>query len=174
MVGGVTYALLGQHSGDAALTVVGASVAAASIAFAPWNVPTARVFLGDVGSYGLGAALAACAVLALTVRLPVEAAVAPLALYLADTGWTLLSRLLRKERWREPHRLHAYQRLIDTGLSHVAVSALVLLLTSALAVLGAVSLTGGLAARAAALAGATVLAGIYLVSPRLRSGSVAR
>src|ERR1700722_9574068 len=49
-----------------ALAAGGAAIAAGGLAFLPWNARRARVFLGDVGSYALGAGLAllaACAVL---------------------------------------------------------------------------------------------------------------
>ena len=41
-----------------------------ALAFLPWNAVRARVFLGDVGSYGLGAALAVLAACAVFARHP--------------------------------------------------------------------------------------------------------
>jgi len=46
-------------------------------AFLPWNAVRARVFLGDVGSYTLGAAVAVLAAYAVAHGVPVEAAIAP-------------------------------------------------------------------------------------------------
>jgi UDP-N-acetylmuramyl pentapeptide phosphotransferase/UDP-N-acetylglucosamine-1-phosphate transferase len=88
-VAGAAFAWLGAELDDRTLLVLGAAVAGASLAFLPWNAPRARVFLGDVGSYGLGAALAAGVCLALAAGSTPEAAVGPLALYLADTGTVL-------------------------------------------------------------------------------------
>lgn len=59
IVGGGAYGLFGQAAGIEALTILGTVVAAAGLGFAPYNLPRARVFLGDVGSYGIGAAFAA-------------------------------------------------------------------------------------------------------------------
>lgn len=128
---GTVYAMAGAWYGVAALTVVGTVTAAAAVGFLPWNAGRGRIFLGDVGSYGLGGLLGAVAVVAWQSGVPPEAAVAPLALYLADTGWTLVRRCYRGEPWYRAHRSHAYQRLTDLGWSHQRV-AVVTTATSAL------------------------------------------
>ena len=76
----------------------------------------ARVFLGDAGSYALGAALAMLAAYAVLHGIPLEAALGPLALYLADTAWTLQRRIRAGERWLEAHRTHIYQQLVRRRL----------------------------------------------------------
>ena len=169
---GVAFALSGQESGAQAVVALGAATAAASLAFLPWNVPGARVFLGDVGSYALGAALAGCLVLSLAAGVPPEAALAPVSLYLADTGNVLLRRWRAGERLGAPHRQHVYQRLVDSGLSHTRVSALVLLCTAVVTVLAWVGQRGGLPLRVAAdgLALAVLLA--YLAAPARRRDRV--
>jgi UDP-GlcNAc:undecaprenyl-phosphate/decaprenyl-phosphate GlcNAc-1-phosphate transferase len=167
LIGGIAYGCLGAWCTDPFLMVAGAAVAASALAFLPWNAVRARVFLGDVGSYGLGAALAVLAAYAVLHGVPAEAAAGPLALYLADTAWTLLRRIRAGERWYEPHRTHIYQRWCDAGWSHQRVTAASAAATSMLCLLGAVSLTGQPALRAAAdLAGAALLA-TYLRSPAL-------
>jgi UDP-GlcNAc:undecaprenyl-phosphate/decaprenyl-phosphate GlcNAc-1-phosphate transferase len=120
---GALYAIAGAAYGVPALAAAGTVTAAAAISFLPWNAGRARIFLGDVGSYGLGGLLGAVAVVAWSGGVPVEIAVAPLALYLADTGWTLARRCYRGEPWYRPHRSHAYQRLTDLGWSHQRVTA---------------------------------------------------
>lgn len=172
VVAGSSYAVVGAYTDELPLTVLGACVATACAAFAPWNVPFARVFLGDVGSYGLGAALAGCLLVSVAAGVPPEAAVAPLALYLADTGTVLVGRIRRRQPLGEPHRLHAYQRLTDTGLSHVAVSTVVLLCTVTVSALGLASLEGPVALRLVADAAAVGVIVGYLVSPDLRRGRV--
>ena len=57
--GGRVFAWVGVLQGDAVLRVGGAVVAAAALGFLPWNVRKAWVFLGDTGSYALGAGIAA-------------------------------------------------------------------------------------------------------------------
>ncbi|MDG9675542.1 glycosyltransferase family 4 protein [Micromonospora sp. DH14] len=123
ILGGLLYAALGVLTDLPLLTAAGSLIAAASLTFLPWNAWVAKVFLGDVGSYALGGALSTLAAYAIVRGTPPEAAVAPLALYLADTGWTLLRRISKGEAWYRPHRNHAYQRLTDGGWSHQRVTA---------------------------------------------------
>ena len=173
VVGGVAFAVTGHLLGEPVVAGFAAAVALAALAFAPYNVPRARVFLGDCGSYGLGASLAGLSVAVWVAGAPLEAAVAPLLLYLADTGSTLLRRYRAGDAWREPHRTHAYQRLTDLGWSHSQVSVLVLVLISVCSLLGAGS-TGSVPVRIGSDLGlAAVLAG-YLALPRLlREGLIA-
>jgi UDP-N-acetylmuramyl pentapeptide phosphotransferase/UDP-N-acetylglucosamine-1-phosphate transferase len=163
---GVTWFAVGSGTHSSALTAGGAIIAGATLGFAPYNLPRARMFLGDVGSYFIGSWLAAIAVLGLRSGVPAEAVLAPLALYIADTGVTLAGRVRRGERWYLPHRWHAYQRLSDAGWSHLQVTALVAGCIGACGALGAVSLGHSSGARAAAdLAIAGVIAA-YLLIPR--------
>jgi UDP-N-acetylmuramyl pentapeptide phosphotransferase/UDP-N-acetylglucosamine-1-phosphate transferase len=141
------------------------AVAAGALAFLPWNAVRARVFLGDAGSYGLGVALALLAAQAVVRHVPLEAALAPLALYLADTGWTLQRRVRAGERIFEAHRTHIYQRLCDVGWSHQRVTLATGAVTAGVCLLGAASLTGHPALRAGADLAAAALLAAYLHSP---------
>jgi UDP-GlcNAc:undecaprenyl-phosphate GlcNAc-1-phosphate transferase len=166
LVGGACFAALGLGQGDPLLAGAGAAVAGGAAAFLPWNAVRARVFLGDVGSYGLGAALAVLAACAVVIAgLPPEAALGPLALYLADTAWTLQRRIRAGEPWLQAHRTHAYQRLTDAGWSHQRVAAVTGAAAAALSLLGAVSLTRDPLARAAADLAALALLAAYLRLP---------
>lgn len=128
-VGGA-YAYAGWANQMPWLLAGGAAVAAAYLAFLPWNVRTGKnVFLGDAGSYFLGGAIASMAVGAFLSGVYVEYILAPLLVYLADTGTTLLCRIVRGEQWYKPHRTHAYQRLTDVGFSHLGSATLVTLTT---------------------------------------------
>jgi UDP-N-acetylmuramyl pentapeptide phosphotransferase/UDP-N-acetylglucosamine-1-phosphate transferase len=86
-------------------------LAAACLGFLPFNLPPARIFLGDVGSGALGFALAAV-VAAVLIEGPAHPAVLalPLSAFLIDAILTLGLRMLRGERWWQPHVQHAYQR----------------------------------------------------------------
>src|SRR5690606_15026464 len=53
-VAGTAWALVGWWQDLPLVTAAGSIVAAAAVAFAPFNFPRARVFLGDAGSYFLG------------------------------------------------------------------------------------------------------------------------
>lgn len=127
---GLWYLYLGLAGSDEHLAVGGAVVMGACLGFLPWNFPVARVFLGDVGSYGLGLLIGGLAVVAYATGASPLEAMAPLILYVADTGWTLASRLRRGSPWREAHREHVYQRLCDAGLTHVQTTTVVALATA--------------------------------------------
>jgi UDP-GlcNAc:undecaprenyl-phosphate GlcNAc-1-phosphate transferase len=169
LVCGAAYAFLGWWRPDAFLGAAGAAVAAGGLAFLPWNAMRARVFLGDVGSYGLGVALAVLAAYSVVRGIPLEAALAPLGLYLADTAWTLQRRIRAGVRIFEAHRTHTYQQLCDVGLSHQRVTIATAGVTTTLCLLGAASLTGYPALRAGADLGALCLLAAYLRSPALLS-----
>ncbi|MFZ8877402.1 MAG: glycosyl transferase, partial [Ilumatobacteraceae bacterium] len=105
---------------------IGIACAAAAAAFAPWNAPRARMFLGDIGSYFLGFLLAATALAAVISGAPVLLVAAPFSLYVLDTATTLVRRIRRGVRITDAHREHAFQRLVSSGRSHSVVSLLVL------------------------------------------------
>lgn len=100
------YALLGF--GDA--TLVPVLLATAVTGFLIWNFPPARIFMGDAGSGFLGVTVGA---------LSIQAGwIAPqllwcwlilLGVFIVDTTWTLMRRLLRSVKVYEAHRSHAYQ-----------------------------------------------------------------
>jgi UDP-GlcNAc:undecaprenyl-phosphate/decaprenyl-phosphate GlcNAc-1-phosphate transferase len=165
LIAGAYYACLGWWRPDTFLAVAGAAVAAGALAFLPWNAFHARVFLGDAGSYGLGVALALLAACSVVRHIPLEAALAPLALYLADTGWTLQRRIRAGERIFEAHRTHTYQKLCDVGWSHQRVTLATGAVTAAVCLLGAASLTGHPVLRAAADLAAVGLLAAFLRSP---------
>ncbi|WP_055408864.1 glycosyltransferase family 4 protein [Frankia sp. ACN1ag] len=162
---GGAFAALGAAQDLPTATAGGVLVAASALGFLPFNFPRARVFLGDVGSYALGAVLAVLTVQAVLAGIPPESALAPTALYLTDTTATLARRIRAGEQWYSPHRSHAYQRLTIAGWSHVRVTGLV---AAATAVLIALSLAafGPLPGRLAADAAAGLVLLAYLRAPR--------
>lgn len=135
LVVGIAYALLAWHSGLGWLSVVALIIAVTFGAFLPWNLGRGRIFLGDAGSYLLGGSIAAVATTLVVYGAPFAAVMGPVALYIADTGLTLLVRMLRGERWYASHRSHVYQRLTDVGLSHVQVAVLVAAVTAVISIL---------------------------------------
>ena len=117
-VAGVGLAVVGNHIGLTALAVAGLAIAGAAAAFGPFNLPVAIMFLGDVGSYFIGAWLAVLALIAVRNSVPPEVIVAPFLVYLLDTSTTLIRRARRGEHLFQAHREHAYQRLVQLGWSH--------------------------------------------------------
>lgn len=119
LLAGTWFAWLGHEYDLAAVTLVASALAGAALGFLPWNAPRAQLFLGDVGSYGIGALVAGLAVLSLGGGAPVAWATAPLLVYLADTGWVILRRARRGAPLAEAHREHVYQRLVARGWGHL-------------------------------------------------------
>lgn len=86
------------------------ALAAACVGFLPFNMPRARIFMGDVGSGALGYALGALLVLA-AMALPSRSLLwlLPPSAFLVDAGLTLARRVGRGEAWWTAHAQHAYQ-----------------------------------------------------------------
>lgn len=101
------------------------AVAAACAGFLPFNLPRARIFLGDVGSGALGYLLAVLVAMGLAMREPATWPLPLLAVAtsLVDSGLTLAWRALRGEAWWRPHVQHLYQRL-SRRLGHPPVTLL--------------------------------------------------
>ncbi len=96
--------------------IVALSLGGATIGFAPFNRPVAKLFLGDVGSLPLGLLLGWLLVL-LAGRGHLAAALLLPLYYLADATITLLRRLMRGETLWKAHRDHFYQRAVDDGFA---------------------------------------------------------
>lgn len=165
LVAGIAWWVVAASQHVAALAAVATIGAAAALAFAPFNTPVARMFLGDVGSYFLGGWLAAAAVVGLRAGLPPEAVVAPLALFIADTATTLLRRLRRREVWYHAHREHAYQQLVDAGWSHTQTALVVAGHIALVSALASLSLTGIVILRCLGDGLAAVVLYLYLALP---------
>lgn len=139
--------------------VVAAALCGAYLGFAPFNRPTAKVFLGDVGSLPTGLLLGWC-LLDLAARGHLAAAVLLPLYYLADSTLTLFKRVLRGQKFWLAHREHFYQQATDNGLSVLQIVTRVFALNIVLAALAALTLTtsvlsvqvGSLAAGACAVA----------------------
>ena len=168
LVAGVAYALMGLEFDSNAAVVIGAGLCGASISFLPYNVPRARVFLGDVGSYSLGFVIAALAGIICAAGAPLALALAPTAVYLADTGTTLVRRYRRGAPLTEAHREHTYQLLAVGGWSHTQVSLVVAGVQTLVVILVWWGAVAGLLWMGAAAALAALL--VYLAAPRITAG----
>ena len=147
-----------------AVRLQGSIAAGMGLGFLPYNVPTASMFLGDVGSYLFGAGIAATVLEGSFSqgRLSLRAAVrviAPIVPYLADTGTTIIRRAVRGDSVTAAHKEHAYQRLMqESGWPHWRVAGLVTLSSAA---------CGVAARRSPGLYAIAPLACLYLLSPAL-------
>lgn len=102
-------------------------LAAAQLGFLLFNWPSARLFMGDAGSVPTGFLLGGLALLgAVQGQLDPRCWLVLLAVFVTDASWTLGWRILSGQRFTQPHRSHAYQRLSRHWNSHLAVDMLVL------------------------------------------------
>jgi UDP-N-acetylmuramyl pentapeptide phosphotransferase/UDP-N-acetylglucosamine-1-phosphate transferase len=120
-------AVFAYQAGNWMLLAVCLIIFGGVLGFLPYNFPTARVFLGDVGSNFLGFLFASLAVIgsqSAKNQVPFLVPVFLLMMFLLDAGTTLLRRLPKGKDWLEPHREHFYQRLVILGHSHTQVAIL--------------------------------------------------
>lgn len=106
---------------DPGLALLSTAIIAAAIGFLVWNWAPARIFLGDVGSVPLGYMLGFL-LLDLAARGRWKLALILPLYFLADATITLLRRLARREPVWQAHRRHFYQRAVQRGLGHAAVT----------------------------------------------------
>jgi UDP-N-acetylmuramyl pentapeptide phosphotransferase/UDP-N-acetylglucosamine-1-phosphate transferase len=124
VIGFGAYAL-GGWLASSPMSAVFLALAAATTPFLIYNLPPARVFLGDAGSVPLGFL---AAIFGMTGWLegwwPVWFPVLAFLPFIADASVTLGARLLRGARVWEAHRDHSYQRLVQSGWGHARTLAL--------------------------------------------------
>lgn len=118
VIGFGALGLLGLLHGDFFFAAVALAISAAAVGFLCFNLPPARLFMGDSGSITLGFLVASLAIWAgrrevvplwqvLVIFLP----------FVADATVTLLRRSLQGEALMEAHSGHYYQRLVRAGWS---------------------------------------------------------
>jgi UDP-N-acetylmuramyl pentapeptide phosphotransferase/UDP-N-acetylglucosamine-1-phosphate transferase len=95
------------------IALLAAALSGGCCGFLPFNLPSARLFMGDAGSIPLGFCAGAIGWLGVTIGvwawwLPVLA-FSPV---FVDATWTLAKRLVRREAVWRAHRQHIYQRLV--------------------------------------------------------------
>jgi UDP-N-acetylmuramyl pentapeptide phosphotransferase/UDP-N-acetylglucosamine-1-phosphate transferase len=118
--------------------IVAAALLGAMLAFAPFNKPVAKLFLGDAGSLPIGLVLS-WLLLQLAARGHLAAALILPLYYLADATFTLARRLANRELIWQAHRTHFYQRATAMGFSVLQVVGRVFAVNLILAALALVS-----------------------------------
>lgn len=116
---GLLGALLCMLDGMQVLATAQLAVSAAACGFLVFNLPPARIFMGDVGSAYAGLLMFMLAALwcasdphALWPVLILHAG------FIVDASMTLASRIMRGQRWYTAHREHLYQWMVRSGRSH--------------------------------------------------------
>lgn len=92
----------------------------AVLGFLYWNWPKAKIFMGDVGSTQLGFILIVSGIyFHNTHQFHFTYWLILTALFWFDATYTLYRRWRNKEKLSKAHRKHAYQRLVQSGFSHL-------------------------------------------------------
>lgn len=95
------------------------ALAGSVLGFLVWNWAPARIFMGDVGSGYLGMQLGIVGcLLAIESRVTIWTWIILGSMFLADASVTLVRRVLRRQKWSDAHRTHAYQHLSRRLGSH--------------------------------------------------------
>ena len=125
-LGGGALILLYQGQSDWLLLF--GYLAACVAGFLVWNWPPAKVFMGDACSGFLGFTLGLLVIItSVDSAINVWAWLILFGVFVVDATTTLITRAVRKEKWYEAHRSHAYQILSRRFGSHQKVSVGVLI-----------------------------------------------
>lgn len=119
-MGLIGFGALGFASAQAGAVDISAQawvLAAAAGGFLPWNLPRARIFMGDAGAIPMGFLVAGLGLEAIARGvLPLWFVALVFSPFWVDASATLVIRLGRGERVWEAHREHQYQRwVLKTG-----------------------------------------------------------
>ncbi len=123
ITGIVAFSLLAMYAYinrvDGSYVILCISLAFSCLGFLFFNLPRARVFLGDVGSVLIGF-IFACLVIVLSETFNDFLAMAGfLATFYFDEIFTMIIRVYNKESLLRPHRKHIYQLLVnELSISH--------------------------------------------------------
>ena len=111
------------------------------LGFLIWNWPKAKIFMGDVGSTQLGFIIVVLAIYFHNEnQLPILCWLILSAPFWFDATLTLYRRWRNREILSQAHRKHVYQRLVQSGFSHLEVDIYLAIANVILIVLVALSL----------------------------------
>ena len=119
VIGFSVYGAAAWLGGAESFALLAWAIAAAAAGFLVFNLPPARLFLGDVGSIPLGFLAGGLGLFGWLEGL--WSAAFPLLVFspfVVDASVTLLRRAWRGEKIWQAHREHYYQRLLRLGWSH--------------------------------------------------------
>ncbi|MDT8397661.1 MAG: glycosyl transferase [Pseudomonadales bacterium] len=104
-------AVLALYYGNLQDALLLACLIAAVLGFTFWNLPPARIFMGDTGSNYLGYVLGILGMLTISHGfMHVWSWAILLGVFIVDSGLTLLQRVRTGQTWYQAHRSHAYQK----------------------------------------------------------------
>ena len=119
LIGFSAFALAAGLNSHFDLALLCAAISAASVAFLRFNLPPARLFMGDCGSIPLGFSAGFIGLYgAIAAIWPPWFGVILFFPFCFDASLTLLWRAWRRQPLGKAHREHLYQRAVLSGLSH--------------------------------------------------------
>ncbi|MDJ0764159.1 MAG: glycosyltransferase family 4 protein [Myxococcota bacterium] len=143
IAGGAAVVVLGAlcavffRGGETTWALIALVSAAACLGFLVHNYPPATVFMGDGGAVFLGLEAGALSLVAVGKGLIAVPAVMLLMLpFVFDATFTLIRRMMRRERFWAAHRSHVYQQMCDLGLTHRAITIIYTAAAAGFAALG--------------------------------------
>lgn len=123
---GVSATILFMLSDEYSIASAAALLTAAVGGFLFWNLPPARIFMGDVGSGFIGVVIGVIALAGIKGGITsVWVWLILLGVFLVDTTITVGRRMMRSMKWYSAHRSHAYQHATRRLGSHGKVTAIV-------------------------------------------------
>ncbi len=119
VIGFTALSLMGLSGGQVDFALVAGVIAAVAAGFLIWNFPPAKIFMGDAGAPVLGYLAAALSLWGVKLALfPLWISVLIFSPFIVDASYTLLRRMLRREKVWQAHREHIYQQLVQLGWGH--------------------------------------------------------
>ncbi len=127
LIAGLFFMVISYYEGSSFVYITGYTIVAGSVGFLIYNVPPAKIFMGDVGSAFLGFVFATLAIIAARYDAShTSFLVMPMLLFhfIFDTLFTFCRRLVNREQALKAHRTHLYQLLVQSGYTHLEVTLL--------------------------------------------------
>lgn len=130
LAGACAWMFIASNMGNNFVFWISFAIAASSLGFLFHNWQPAKIFMGDVASTFLGYTFAVLPLLSADEggdALMLGTLI--MWTFIMDAGVTFIRRAVKRENVFAAHRTHLYQRLVDSGYKHAAISSLYILLT---------------------------------------------
>ncbi len=119
VIGFGTYAVLSYIKGDDLLLFMSLGLTVSTAGFLRYNLPPAKIFMGDVGSCLLGFSVAILSLYAHNEDvIPIWLSVIIFSPFIIDASLTLIKRIYRRERFWQAHKSHYFQITVRSGWGH--------------------------------------------------------
>lgn len=119
VIGFGTYAVLAHMESNSLLFFMSLSLAASTAGFLYYNLPPAKIFMGDTGSCVLGFSVAVLSLYAHNEDvIPIWLSAVIFSPFIIDASLTLIRRIYRRKKFWRAHKSHYYQIMVRSGWGH--------------------------------------------------------